>query len=228
MIFLKMYRDVGNLNPYALDYPVCTEDASTHRGLSKFGRTQRAWLLNHVHASMRENGKESETVAAIRKQIKLEPVSGYEPCEADYMTTYLNQASVKTALHVKSDVEWVDCSRTLRYQQSDGRNSMVPYYQYLIDGDFKLNILVYSGDDDDVCPTIGTQSWIWDMGYNVSGKSWQDYTVSGQVGGYLTKWANTKLAFATVHGAGHEVPTYKPDVALSLFKMYLNGELTDA
>jgi carboxypeptidase C (cathepsin A) len=228
MIFLKMYRDVGNLNPYALDYPVCTEDASTQRGLSKFGRTQRAWLLNHVLASMSENGKESETVAAIRKQIKLEPVSGYEPCEADYMTTYLNQASVKTALHVKSDVEWVDCSRTLRYQQSDGRNSMVPYYQYLIDGDFKLNILVYSGDDDDVCPTIGTQSWIWDMGYNVSGKSWQDYTVSGQVGGYLTKWANTKLAFATVHGAGHEVPTYKPDVALSLFKMYLNGELTDA
>ena len=35
--------------------------------------------------------------------------------------------------------------------------------------------------------------------------SWEPYTVSGQTAGYLTKWTGTKLAFATVHGAGHEV-----------------------
>jgi hypothetical protein len=52
--------------------------------------------------------------------------------------------------------------------------------------------------------------------------------VNEQVGGYLTKWKNTKLAFATVHGAGHEVPTYKPDVALWLWESYLKGELTNA
>jgi hypothetical protein len=34
---------------------------------------------------------------------------------------------------------------------------MTPYYNYLIDGGFGLNILVFSGDDDDVCATIGTQ-----------------------------------------------------------------------
>jgi hypothetical protein len=52
--------------------------------------------------------------------------------------------------------------------------------------------------------------------------------VSDQTAGYITKWTNTKLAFATVHGAGHEVPTYKPDIALELFRMYLAGEITDA
>jgi hypothetical protein len=62
----------------------------------------------------------------------------------------------------------------------------------------------------------------------VSGRPWQSYTVNEQVGGYLTKWKNTKLAFATVHGAGHEVPTYKPDVALWLWESYLKGELTNA
>ena len=230
MIYLKMYRDVGNLNPYALDYPVCTEDSTTKGGrpLAKHGRTQRTWLMNHMLAGLTAGEKESETVTAIRKQLKLEPVEGYEPCEEDYMTSYLNQANVKAALHVQGDIDWVDCSRTLRYKQSDGKNDMTPYYNYLIDGGFKLNILVYSGDDDDVCATVGTQSWIWDLGYEVSGKAWQDYTVSEQTAGYITKWANTKLAFATVHGAGHEVPTYKPEVALELFKMYLSGELTNA
>jgi hypothetical protein len=33
-----------------------------------------------------------------------------------------------------------------------------PYYQYLIDN-AKLKILVFSGDDDSICGTIGTQSW---------------------------------------------------------------------
>lgn len=39
----------------------------------------------------------------------------------------------------------------------DRHNDMTPYYNYLIDGGFGLNILVFSGDDDDVCATIGTQ-----------------------------------------------------------------------
>ena len=25
-------------------------------------------------------------------------------------------------------------------------------------------VLVYSGDDDSICATLGTQQWIWDMG----------------------------------------------------------------
>lgn len=255
MIFLAMYRQVGNLNPYALDYPVCTEDS-----IKRVGRSQRTWLLNFILDGLLENGAEVSTtfgttrgvnateiaamqptasdvaVQEIRNLLKLEPVDGYEPCEEDYMTNYLEQQSVREAIHVKTDLKWADCSRTLRYKQSDGKNDMTSYYNYLIDGGFGLNILVYSGDDDDVCATIGTQSWIWDLGYEIATDSktgvrkteeWVDYTVNGQTAGYITKWQNTKLAFATVHGAGHEVPTYKPDVALYLWQHYLAGELTN-
>lgn len=196
-----MYAEVGNLNPYALDYPVCLEDSPR-----KAGRAQRTWFLNHQLAAMREeySGVHEQGLASIRKSIVgLEPVDGYEPCASDYMSTYLNLPEVKAALHVKSDIKWLDCSRTIRYSQVDGAKSMTPYYKYLIDKKFGLNILVYSGDDDDVCATIGTQSWIWDLGYHVSGRRWQEWlTADGQTAGYLTKFRNTKLAFATVHGAG--------------------------
>jgi hypothetical protein len=238
--FTLMYVENRGLNPYALDYPVCTEDSSTNKGKArKYGRAQRTWLMNHILPSLFTTEADAEgnyklsaehqtQLANIKQTLGLQPVDGYEPCAEDYMTSYLNQASVKSAIHVKSDIDWIDCSRTIRYKQADGHHDMTPHYNYLIDGGYKLNMVVYSGDDDDVCATSGTQSWIWDLGYTVSGKQWQAYTVNGQTGGYITKWANTKFAFATVRAAGHEVPTYKPDVAYWLWESFLKGELTDA
>ena len=43
--------------------------------------------------------------------------------------------------------------------------------------------------------------------------------------GYATSYggAATDLAFVTVKGAGHEVPTYKPAAAFALFAAFLNG-----
>lgn len=220
-LFMDMYLQIGGLNPYAIDYPVCTED-SPRRG----GRAQRHWMLENIFYNASTELRNAVGLGA--NSVGLEPVAGYEPCEEDYMTAWINQASVKEALHVKGDIEWEQCSRKIRYKQSDGHNSMVPYYQYLIDGNFGLNILVYSGDDDSVCATVGTQSWIWGMGYDVSGRMWQPYTLDGQTAGYFTAWKDTKLGFLTVHGAGHEVPTYKPAVALDMFKRYLAGEWTSA
>jgi carboxypeptidase C (cathepsin A) len=171
----------------------------------------------------------------------------YVPCEDDYADTYLNDASVKKALNVKLTTTWASCSNKLKYNSTDSQVSTAPIYNYLIDGKFGLDILVYSGDDDAVCATIGmfvnssfcfqfnfdfivgTQSWIWDLGYTIAaGQNWKTYTVNQQTAGYATQWKDTKLGFLTVHGAGHEVPTYKPEVALDLWKKYLNGEFTKA
>jgi len=170
-----MYEEVGDLNPYALDYPVCLEDSSTNAGRArKYGRGQRTWLLNHMlpmlfNSLRAENGEkplsvESEArLKAIRQSISLSYTEEFEPCAGDYMTEYLNQDSVKAALHVKSDIVWKDCSTKLRYlahessnvsfnqclpyryATSDRHNDMTPIYNYLIDGKFGLNILVVSG-----------------------------------------------------------------------------------
>ncbi len=125
--YMKMYREVGNLNPYALDYPVCLEEQSTNAARArKNGRSQRTWMMNYMLPSLFSNvvdangndlvlSAESEAAMAdIRKSIGLSPAADYEPCAEDYMTQYLNRADVKAAIHVKEDVNWVDCSTTIR------------------------------------------------------------------------------------------------------------------
>lgn len=115
--YVKMLREVGNLNPYALDYPVCTEDQNSNAGRArKNGRSQRTWLMNYMLPGLfqAEDEASKDRLEAVRKEIGLEPVDGYEPCAEDYMTSYLNQESVKAALHVKSDIVWADCSTTIR------------------------------------------------------------------------------------------------------------------
>ncbi len=133
---------------------------------------------------------------------------------------------LQAAIHVKPDIKWAECSDIVLYNQTDSTVGMEPYYKYLIDGGFNLNIMVYSGDDDAVCATVGTQEWIWDLGYAVKpgAKAWAPYfTADGQTAGFITEMQG--LTFATVRGAGHEVPTYKPEAGFYLFSSYLNGTL---
>lgn len=211
-LMMEMYHEVGpDINHYALDYPVCVADERASRG-----RNQRNWFFRALTSKFSD---------AFKKTLKLEADASYEPCTDDYAATYLNRADVKAAIHVKDSIKWGECGG-VKYSQTDSWHSMTPIYNYLIDGGFGLNILVYSGDDDDVCPTEGSQSWIWDLGYRASSK-WQAWSVASQTAGYLTKWSSAKLAFATVHGAGHEVPTYKPAQALALITSYFKGELTN-
>jgi carboxypeptidase C (cathepsin A) len=105
------------------------------------------------------------------------------------------------------------------------QKDMAPLYNYLIDGGYGLKILVYSGDDDSVCATSGTDAWIWDLGYEtIAGKYWRDWKVDEQVAGYVSHFEDGVMTYATVHGAGHEVPTYKPKQALDLLQKFLSNE----
>jgi len=171
----------GNLNPYALDYPVCVTDS-----LAKKGRAQRTWLLNHLLDHLNADEK---------KQLGVPLKEAYEPCADSYTDIYLNRKEVQEAIHVKSGV-WTECSYTLNYQMEDEDVSTAPIYNYLIDGNYNLDILVYSGDDDSVCGLVGTQSWIWSLGYEVD-TYWNPFMFDGQTVGFLSTWPASKLALLT-------------------------------
>ncbi len=198
-LLLDFMKKIGNLNPYALDYPVC---------LTAQQKTLHKFLFNNEYLS-----------------------SEYEPCEDNFATNYLNNPDVKLSLHVHSNIEWEECSRTVKYNLADKMLPMEHYYKTILNSKSHsdLKILVYSGDDDGVCGTIGTQRWIYDLGFPVD-SLWKTWYVDGQTAGYITTFKtpyskNNRFFFMTVHYAGHEVPTYKPKEALELFSMYLNNKI---
>jgi carboxypeptidase C (cathepsin A) len=196
-----MYKEIGGLNMYALDYPVCNTALVS----------QRIAILNYI------------TPEHLKPYVPLSH-EAYEPCTDDYTTEYLNQATVQDAIHA-NPTTWAECTNSIFYAPIDEMYPMEPIYHELINGGYGLKILVYSGDDDTVCATIGTQEWIYRLGYNQTSSwdswSYTDSVYGEQLGGYLVQWDG--ISFATVHGAGHEVPTYKPAAALQLFENYLNG-----
>lgn len=199
LLLLNFNQKIGNLNPYALDYPVCL--TSQQRTMHKFLFEDFGYL-------------------------------SYEPCEDNYAADYLNKDDVKTSIHVKTYIQWEECSRTTKYNLADKMLPMEHYYKTILNSKTHadLRVLVYSGDDDGVCGTIGTQRWIFDLGFSVSSlwKTW--FNNDGQTAGYITKFntpfsKDSRFSFITVHFAGHEVPTYKPKEALQLFQMYLDNKI---
>jgi hypothetical protein len=207
------YAFTGNVNPYALDYPVCLDPTTGAKKLTAYqARVAYTVLPPPARQALGLPGDPTD----------------YEPCEENYADAYLNRADVKAAIHANDQIAWASCSGktpygTLKYNYSWSEVYMEPYYQWLVASPMNLRILVFSGDDDSVCGTVGTQSWIYDQGWPiVPGTQWTAWELEGQVAGYVEKFVG-RLSFATVHGAGHEVPTYKPAQALKLITAYFNA-----
>lgn len=212
-----MRQEFGEgINPYALDFPVCTED----KGDSP---KRTSSLQSKVLLSVMGDGPPF-----------LPQEDEYHPCQEEHLHTYLNRWGVQTALHAHVGSKWKACSDTIHYDLKDVNSAQIHLYKKLVEmgqsGDHSLNILIYSGDDDSVCSTTGTQEWIYDLGCDPEeGQEWESWTVGDQTAGFFTKFnmgrnVDAKLTFVTVHGAGHEVPAYRPMESLELFKKYLEGD----
>ena len=68
------------------------------------------------------------------------------------------------------------------------------------------------------CNFLGDQWFVDDLGLNLV-SDYKEWHLQNQVAGYVKHFEN--LAFATVKGAGHMVPTDKPAAALALIVGFL-------
>lgn len=85
-------------------------------------------------------------------------------CIADY----LNTDDVRSALHVNGDrrptqAKWMECNYTIydMWPSDDIYGSVYNAYEKLLKMNSDLKVLIYSGDNDLICPTVGTQYWLF-------------------------------------------------------------------
>ncbi|KAF7072891.1 hypothetical protein CFC21_077968 [Triticum aestivum] len=144
-------------------------------------------------------------------------VPGYDPCTGYYIDAYLNDPEVQKALHVRT-TKWAGCT-DLHWKDSSA--SIVPTLKWLMG--HGLRVWLFSGDFDSVCPFTATRYSIHDLGVAIT-EPWRPWTANKEVGGYVQAYTGG-LVFASVRGAGHQVPYFQPEKALILFSSFLKGTL---
>ena len=223
-----MRKNMKSISPYALDYPVCTEEKVD---LNDAASSQLMHFLNHTATN------DQYPRVSVHPRF-LPPDEKYLPCAEQHFSVYLNQGAVQKALHVRRTPQrWHACapSRELSYSSSDFLDSQIDLYKELIAvakrGLLNLSMLVFSGDNDSVCSTSSTQAWIYDLGVDpFPMQDWNEWSVDEQTAGFLTRFnlgekSLSKFIFATIHGAGHEAAAYRPIEALELFRSFIHNEL---
>ncbi|KAF9663816.1 hypothetical protein SADUNF_Sadunf17G0091300 [Salix dunnii] len=136
-------------------------------------------------------------------------LSGYDPCTEKHAEIYYNRPDVQKELH----------ANVLNRNWNDTDVSVLPIYREMLASG--LRIWVFSGDVDSVVPVTATRYSLAEL--KLATKiPWYPWYVKKQVGGWTEVYEG--LTFATVRGAGHEVPLFKPRAALQLFKSFLKGD----
>ncbi|KAL4181915.1 hypothetical protein AMTRI_Chr12g239790 [Amborella trichopoda] len=149
-------------------------------------------------------------------------IAGYDPCTENYAERFYNSPDVQRALHANTTripYKWTGCSDLLNKNWQDSDFSMLPTYRELIKAG--LRIWVFSGDVDAVVPVTATRFSLSHLNLPVK-IPWYPWYSKGQVGGRSEVYHG--LTFATVRGAGHEVPVLQPTRALTLFRSFLAGK----
>lgn len=144
-------------------------------------------------------------------------IPGYDPCIDNYVSAYLNRPEVQKAIHANVTnitYSWTQCSNVLFW--ADSVSTVLPIYRQLIASGLK--ILVFSGDTDSRVPVTATKLSINELTLPIE-TPWYPWANGDEVGGYSVIYKG--LTFATVRGAGHEVPEFQPSRALTLFKYFV-------
>ncbi|EYU44197.1 hypothetical protein ABFS82_08G031000 [Erythranthe guttata] len=199
--YYAMDQEFGSIDQYNIYSPPCNRSDG-----SRLGPTRHHMRLPHrPHSVFREK------------------LSGYDPCTEKYAEIYYNRADVQKALHANTTgripYKWTACSETLNRNWNDTDSSILPIYRELIAAG--LRIWVFSGDVDSVVPVTATRYSLNQLKLDTT-IPWYPWYVKKQVGGWTEVYKG--LTFATVRGAGHEVPMFKPRAAFQLFRSFLQGK----
>ncbi|XP_072237439.1 lysosomal protective protein [Leuresthes tenuis] len=211
----------SGLNMYNL-YASCPggvrESVSVEHGqlvIRNLGNT----FINHLWTQLRN--QKLQALTALSMPVRLDP-----PCtNSTPSSLYLNNPYVKKALHISPKaLDWVICSAEVNLNY--GRLYMDVRKQYLkLLSTLKYQILVYNGDVDMACNFLGDEWFVESLQQQVEvqRRTWLYEDVDGrQVGGFVKEFNN--IAFLTVKGSGHMVPSDKPIAAFTMFSRFIKRQ----
>uniref|UniRef100_A0A804I997 Carboxypeptidase n=1 Tax=Musa acuminata subsp. malaccensis TaxID=214687 RepID=A0A804I997_MUSAM len=138
----------------------------------------------------------------------------YDPCDDDYVRSYLNDEKVQKALHAVP-TGWGHCSSMV---WTDTTVSMLAMIKKL--STRGLRVWLYSGDIDAVVPVTSTKASLNMLDLPIR-RAWLPWYIDHEVGGYVVEYKG--ITFVTVRGAGHEVPSYQPERSLAMITAFLQG-----
>ncbi|GFP96057.1 serine carboxypeptidase-like 48 [Phtheirospermum japonicum] len=149
---------------------------------------------------------------------------GYLCYNLSGMESFLNQTSVKKALGVDEDIEFVSCSDyVFDAMLGDQMMNHAVYIPELLQDGIKL--LVYAGEYDFICNWLGNFIWVAEMQWwGHKGFWWARYVpfnVDGVNAGSIKRYG--PLTFVKVKDAGHLVPMDQPKVALQMLRRWTKG-----
>ncbi|KAM3733861.1 hypothetical protein ACB098_11G170500 [Castanea mollissima] len=146
----------------------------------------------------------------------------FDPCSDYYVYAYLNRPDVQEAMHAnvtKLTHDWEPCSDIIE-KWIDSPSTIIPLLrEFMANG---IRVWVFSGDTDGRVPVTSTKYSLNKMRLPIE-TAWYPWFIDREVGGYTQKYKGD-LTFATVRGAGHQVPSYQPLRALSLISHFLSGK----
>ncbi|CDP08179.1 unnamed protein product [Coffea canephora] len=137
---------------------------------------------------------------------------------------WMNDPTVQEALQIREGTkeQWRRCNRSISYDMDVA--SVFDYHQVLIRKGYQA--LIYSGDHDMMVPYLGTLQWIRDLNLTVE-DDWRPWFVNGQIAGYTLNYQFNEdvccFTFATVMGAGHTAPEYKPKECFAMIDRWFTN-----
>lgn len=133
---------------------------------------------------------------------------------------YLKLPAVKEAFHVKGTFFEVDNAEG-DFDYTPTEPNLSNFYQEVND---KLKVLIYNGDTDPAITSFATSNWTSHLGFTEA-EHWRPWTIDGcqRMGGYVTRYEGN-FDFLTIRGAGHMVPTNKPDATFAFMKAWISDQ----
>jgi len=220
---LRIFQKINSLlrspgfNPYNIYGDCPTSNLSTNAR----SRNNR-WSVDRAIATTMLNRRASDSDD---RPFEILNVEGVEPpCfDGDNMVRYMNDPKVREAIHIPKHLgQWDACTLFLRYvmKYPIRPGGLAPQIQQLIKSERKLGLLIFNGDTDMVCNTIGDEWFTDDLGRKVI-SDYQLWHVGKQVAGFVKHYDG--ITFATVRGAGHMVPEFRPKEAFAMIGIVLNS-----